>query len=30
MLEDSIVSTLELVKQVVSLASAKHSAKDES
>jgi general secretion pathway protein A len=30
MLEDSVVSTLELVKQVVSLASAKRSAKDES
>jgi len=30
MLEGSIVSTLELVKQVVSLAGAKHSAKDES
>ena len=30
MLEDSVVSMLELVKQVVSLAGAKHSAKDES
>jgi hypothetical protein len=30
MLEDSVVSTLELVKQVVSLAGFKHSAKDKS
>jgi general secretion pathway protein A len=29
-LEDSVVSTLELVKQVVSLASVEHSAKDKS
>jgi general secretion pathway protein A len=30
LLEDSVVSTLELVKQVVSLAGSKHSAKDKS